>query len=157
MFRYLIRVLDHILNANLLVKSHRKVNFELFIATLEKLCPIVFALDHVHYSRWLPVFVHELKLKVADPDMFEKFHNAVKKSHTKFSAMSCDQTHEQTNKLIKSKSGLAYALNNEDTRFLIIPEIHCYLEQVEDKKQFLNNFILFNLQHTRTLSSNSSY
>ena len=76
MFRYLIGVLDHIMNVNLLVKSHNEVNFELFIATLEKLCPIVFALDHVHYSRWLPVFVHELKLlKVAeDPDLFEKLH-----------------------------------------------------------------------------------
>lgn len=52
--------------------------------------------------------------------------------------MACDQAHEQTNRLIKSKSGLADVLNNEDTRILrtlenIIPEIHCYLEQVEDK------------------------
>ena len=52
--------------------------------------------------------------------------------------MACDQAHKQTNKLIKSKSGLADVLNNEDTRFLrklenIIPEIHYYLEQVEDK------------------------
>ena len=128
-------------SVNLLVKSQREANFELFIATLDKLCSIVFALDHVHYSRWLPVFVHELKLlKIADPDLFAKFQEGffvVRKSKTKFSSIASDQAHEQTNKLIKSKSGLADVLNKEDTRFLrklenIIPEIHYYLEEVED-------------------------
>ena len=35
------------MNVNLLVKSQRDRNFELFIATLVKLCYIIFALDHV--------------------------------------------------------------------------------------------------------------
>ena len=74
MFQYLLGIRDHIMNVNLLVKSHREANFELFIAALEKLCLIVFALDHTHYSRWLPVFVHELKLlKITDTALFEKF------------------------------------------------------------------------------------
>ena len=140
MFKYLLGILDHIMNVNLLVKSQREANFELFIATLEKLCPIMFALDHTHYSRWLPVFVHELKLlKITDPKLFEKFQEGyfvVRKSKTKFSSIACDQAHEQTNKLINSKSGLADVLNKEDSKYLrkleaTIPEIHFYLEEVE--------------------------
>ena len=40
------------------------------------------------------------------------------KSKTKFSSIACDQAHEQTNKVIKSKSGLADVLNKEDSKFL---------------------------------------
>ena len=51
MCKYLLGIRDHIMNVNLLVKSQREANFKLFIATLEKLCSIDFALDQVHYSR----------------------------------------------------------------------------------------------------------
>ena len=55
-------------------------------------------------------------------------------------------------KLIKSRSGLADVLNKENTRFLrklenIIPEIHYYLEEVEDEvktqghKETKNSFV----------------
>ena len=51
MFKYLSGIRDNIMNVNLVFKSQRDRNFELFIATLEKLCYIIFALDHV--------FIHE--------------------------------------------------------------------------------------------------
>ena len=48
--------------------------------------------------------------EITDPTLFAKFQEGscvVKKSKAKFSSIACDQAHEQTNKLIKSKSGLA--------------------------------------------------
>ena len=40
----------------------------LFVASLEQLCSLLFPLDHICYSGWIPVFIHELKLlKVPDP------------------------------------------------------------------------------------------
>ena len=76
----------------------------------------------------------------------------MRKSKTKFSSIACDQAHEQTNKLIKSKSGLADVLNKEESAFLrklenIIPEIHGYLEEIEGQskpqkhKETATNFV----------------
>ena len=61
--------------------------------------------------------------------------------------MACDQTHEQTNNLIKSKSGLADVLNKEDSRFLkklenIIHEIFCYLGEVEGEESYINDIMM---------------
>ena len=41
-----------------------------------------------------------------------------KKSTIKFSSIACNLAHKQTNKLIKTKYGLADVSNEEDTRFL---------------------------------------
>ena len=35
------------------VRAHRERNFALYVAVLEALVPLFFALDHVNYSRWL--------------------------------------------------------------------------------------------------------
>ena len=47
-----------------------------------------------------------------------RFFVVAKKSKTKSSSFSYGQAHEQTNKLMKSKSGLADVLNKEESRFL---------------------------------------
>lgn len=95
---------------------------------MDNLCPILFALDRLHYSRWLPVVVDDLKLlKLTDLDLFSKFSSGsfvVRKTDAEFSCMASDQAHEQTNRLIKSKAGLADVLNKEDTRYL------CRLENI---------------------------
>ena len=71
-----------------------------------------------------------------------------------------DQAHKQTNKLMKSKSGLANVLNKEDSRLLrklenTITEINCYLEEFEGEaksqghNETSSNFVRSNINETR--------
>ena len=39
------------------VRSLWQGNFELHIESLKKLAPWMFALDHINYARWLPIYV----------------------------------------------------------------------------------------------------
>ena len=41
------------------IRAHREKNFALYVEILEKLTPLFFALDHVNYSRWMPVHIHD--------------------------------------------------------------------------------------------------
>ena len=54
-FIYLFGILKHLLNINQLVRSIREASFDLFVASLKQICPLLFALDHINYSRWIPV------------------------------------------------------------------------------------------------------
>ena len=42
------------------VRSLREGNFHLYLSSLSALAPCFFALDHTHYSRWLPVHVRDM-------------------------------------------------------------------------------------------------
>ena len=42
------------------VRAHREKKFHLYVEVLEKLVPLFFALDHVNYSRWLPVHIRDM-------------------------------------------------------------------------------------------------
>ena len=73
-FIYFFGILKHLLNINLFVRSIREASFDLLVVSLEQLCPLQFALDHIHYSKWLPVFMHDLKLlKILDPALYHSF------------------------------------------------------------------------------------
>ena len=73
-FKYFYGILKHLLKINVFISSIRNAQFDLFISSLEELCPILFSLDHTHYARWIPVFVNDLKiLKVSDPELHEEF------------------------------------------------------------------------------------
>lgn len=144
-FNYWWLILEHQKNTNLLIISLREANFTLFISALDKLCPLFFSLDHVHYARWISVFVHDLikMLKVKNEGLFEQFMAGsftVMKSKSMFCKMAFDQCHEQNNKLIKSKSGIIDLLNREDTEFLkklelVSPEIQHYLDDIENPNE----------------------
>lgn len=88
------------------VKAHHERQFQLFVETLEALAPwFFFALDHVNYSRWLPIFINDMK---SLPD--EITHNlhkfwAVQKTEKKFSSIPIDQAHEQNNAIVKGSGG----------------------------------------------------
>ena len=43
------------------VQAHREKNFSLYIEVAEELTPLFFALDHVNYSRWMPVHIWDMK------------------------------------------------------------------------------------------------
>ena len=93
----------------LFVRSIRLANFDMFVDALEQIIPWMFALDHVHYSRWLPVFVQNLKeLPLRHPEVHKQFLKGkftVQKTNRKFSCISDDQAHEQNNKVIKDDGG----------------------------------------------------
>ena len=56
---------DFILRQEILIlifiRAHREKRFSLYVEVLEKLTPLFFALDHVNYSSWMPVHIHDMK------------------------------------------------------------------------------------------------
>ena len=90
----------------------------MFIASLENIVPWMFSLDHVHYSRWMPIFIQNLKdLKLWHNDIYEQFLNGdftMVKSLKKFSAIAEDQAHEQNNKLIQAEGGAIGIRDSKD-------------------------------------------
>ena len=89
------------------VRAHREKNFPLYVEVLEELTPLFFALDHVNYSRWMPVHIRDMK-SLPDPikDEFENHsHWVLSKTMNTFSAIPFDQAHEQENKIVKGSGG----------------------------------------------------
>ena len=79
------------------------------------------SLDHIHYSRWLSVFIHDLELLcVENPDMFNSTGNnlGVRTSKAGFSEIAYDQKHEMNNKTIKSRGGYINLVNTKDTSII---------------------------------------
>ena len=58
---YWFTVIDLEKKLFMFVRSLREAKFHLFVSCVDDLIPWLFALDHVNYARWLPVFVHDLK------------------------------------------------------------------------------------------------
>jgi len=121
------------------VRSIREGNFVLFVDCLKKICPWLFALDMVHYARWLPVFVKTLEeLPVHHPDVYAAFlsgHFSSKKTNRRFSAISDDQVHEQKNKIVKDTGGAVGILDNETAlmKWMVSgPEISRMLKEFEE-------------------------
>ena len=108
-FEYFFVVYELELLLPMFVKSIRVADFEMFCDAVEQIIPWMFALDHVHYSRWLPVFLQDLReLPTRHPRVYEEFCNGrftVQKTGRKFSSIASDQAHEQNNKLVKDEGG----------------------------------------------------
>lgn len=123
-----------------LILSIRTSNFTMYVDTLAQLCPWTFALDAVHYSRWLPVFVRTLQgLPEKHPDIHDEFlrgNFTSTKTAKPFAAISDDQLHEHNNKFIKGESGVIGILDNENTLLKLMvsgPRISSLIEEFEKK------------------------
>jgi hypothetical protein len=123
-----------------LVFSIRTSNFTMFVDTLTQLCPWTFALDAVHYSRWLPVFVRTLQdLPQKHPDIHAEFlrgNFTSTKTARPFSAISDDQLHEHNNKVIKAECGAIGILDSENAllKWMVAgPKISSLIEEFEEK------------------------
>lgn len=86
------------------------------------LTPYFFALDHTHYSRWVPVSLYDLEnLKHINPEEYGQIEQffTVSKTRNRYSAMAIDQAHEQNNGRIKNiKGALAFlGTNTKETLF----------------------------------------
>ena len=101
----------------MLVRSVREANFDLLLRRLQDIIPWLFAMDLVHYSRWMSVFIHDLRrLPDTHPDVFQRFQEGqftIKKSARVFSNMAKDQAHEQNNKLVKIDGGDIGIMEND--------------------------------------------
>ena len=71
----------------------------MFCDAVEQIIPWMFVLDHVHYSRWLPVFLQDLReLPTRQPRVYEEFCKGmftVQKAGRKFSSIASDQAHDE--------------------------------------------------------------
>lgn len=117
-FKYWNQTLNFELTIFVFIKSIRSGNFMLYIESLEKLIPWFFALDHVHYARWLSVHIMDMKyLHLTNPDIYFEFLNGkfvVRKTNNPFSAMALDQCHEQHNSDVKGKGGAIGIFDSPD-------------------------------------------
>ena len=91
-------------------------DFKNFLECLKALIPWFFALDHTHYSRWIPIFVQDLSSLEANNketyDAFVKSFFTIGKTSRVFSNMGIDQAHEQNNKILKDDGGIIGILDN---------------------------------------------
>ncbi|CAB4003814.1 Hypothetical predicted protein [Paramuricea clavata] len=108
-FLYWCRVIELQLLCLQLVKAFRTADFSLYVDSLTKMMPWMFALDQTNYSRWLPVHIRDMQeLPIKHPDVYDKFINGffvVHKTHKRFSAIAPDQAHEQENAVVKGEGG----------------------------------------------------
>ncbi|CAB4035903.1 Hypothetical predicted protein, partial [Paramuricea clavata] len=87
------------------VRAHRERNLPLHVTVLEVLVPLFFVLDHVNYSRWLPVHIRDMKALPQDIKDETRNHCTIAKSLHRYSAIPIDQAHEQENKVVKASGG----------------------------------------------------
>ena len=99
-----------------LVRAFRSANFDLYVESLSRLIPWLFALDHVHYARWLSVHVQDrLSLDSTNPSLAEAFRAGMfvlNKTSRAFSSMALDHAHEQVNARLKGDGGKYRGLNS---------------------------------------------
>ena len=106
-FMYWDLIMRHETLILIFIRAHGEKNFPLYVQILEKLTPLFFALDHVNYSRWMPVHLKDMK-SLPDPikNEFEKqFHWVLSKNNNAFSSIPFDQAHEQENAYVKGSGG----------------------------------------------------
>ena len=97
-FDYWHKVLQLELLFLLFLRSQREGKFDLYVESLGKIIPWMFALDHYNYARWMSFHVKDmLALHDTCPavhDEFVKGNFVTQKSQHKFSALALDQVHE---------------------------------------------------------------
>ena len=83
------------------VLAFRERNFQLYIECLGRLAPWMFALDHNHDARWLPVHITDtVQLHDTRRDGYDQFvHFPVQKSTQVLFSIALNQNHEQLNQL----------------------------------------------------------
>ena len=106
MFDYWFNVLRSIKIVFLIIRSFREANIDLLVASLELMVLLFFSLDHFHHSRWVSVFMQDLKLlPVKLPSLYDEFKKGnfvVNTCGNSFSKFTIGQAQKHCNKKIKS-------------------------------------------------------
>ncbi|KAK3923417.1 Envelopment polyprotein [Frankliniella fusca] len=128
------------------VRSQRTAHFDLYITSLRQLVPWFFALDHVHYARWLSVHVRDLTaLQDTHPSIYREFQRGLFVARTTqraFSAMGLDQAHEQINARIKGDGGMVGITESPSSLLkwlLAAPELAALVHDFEQKHLHLDD------------------
>ncbi|KAK3740395.1 hypothetical protein QZH41_000916 [Actinostola sp. cb2023] len=138
-FLYWSRVMELQLCCFQLVRAFRQADFHLYVESLLKIIPWMFALDHTNYARWLPVHIRDMQeLEVKHPEVFQQFTNgsfAVHKTKRAFSAIALDHAHEQENASVKGEGGAVGLTENPGAlrRWMVAgPEIARMVQEFEN-------------------------
>ena len=121
-FYYWLKTLELETLMLLYVGSLHEGNFQLYLESFTKIVPLKFALDHTHFSRWLPVHIRDMTLlsedhpKICDEFCAGKF--VVHKTSDKLSAMIIDQYHKLNNALIKESGGAVGLITDRSIKTL---------------------------------------
>ena len=122
------------------MRAQQEGQFDMYVESLGKIIPWMFALDHYHYARRMTVHVKDLlALPTTCPSVQDEFvagHFVTQKSHHKFSALAHDQIHEQLNAMVKCDGGVVGITENEAAlkHWMVAgPEMDRLLTQYEDK------------------------
>ena len=114
----------------LFMRYIRSANFHLYVYSLGRLLPWMFAFDHFNYVRWMSIHHYDLEmLKETNPDIFHEFETnsnfVVSRTKNSFSSIGLDQCHEQLNKDIKDGGMVGLTEDEERLRHWMIcsPEI----------------------------------
>ena len=157
-FQYWDTVLRYEIIVLMFVRAHRTKNFNLFVETLEALVPWFFALDHINYARWIPIYIRDMKsLPLSIKEQFDSCW-VVQKTSNRFSCMPIDQAHEQNNKLVKGSGGAVGLTENPSAfrRWMVAgPEQARLL--VEFEGQFLDTANQNCLQHEQSCSTQATF
>ena len=108
-FKFWLLILHLELAVLVYVRAIREGDFKLYVDALTQIVPWFFALDHTHYTRWIPVHLRDMvTLKDVHPKVFAEFMKGnfvVNKTAHRFSAIAIDQGHEQNNVAVKDDGG----------------------------------------------------
>ena len=137
-FRFWHDALEIELTVSEFVKANRTASFELYKESLEQLMPWIFILDHINYSRDLPVHLRDMcALEKTHPSVLKHFIDGKfvgQKSQRSFSSIALDQMHEQLIGSIKGDGGIIGITENPEAlrRFMISgPELARIVEEFE--------------------------
>ena len=93
-----------------------RANFHLYIKSLTKVMPRMFALNFTHYSRWPPLHICDvLALSSKHADVFKEFSAGkfvVQTTSNRFFLMAIEQCHEQRNADAKGTGGAIRLMND---------------------------------------------
>ena len=139
-FQYWSKVLKLELLFLQFLRSQREANFQMYVETLGKIIPWMFALNHIHYARWLTVHVIDmLRLQSRCPAVNKHFvegNFVTQKSSHKFSTLAHDQVHEQQNAILKGDGGIIGITEDQSAlkRWMVAgPEISRVLNEFESR------------------------
>ena len=160
-FQYWLIVMQMELLVLLYVRSLRDANFLLYVAVLVALTPWLFALDHTHYSRWVPIHIRDMMtLHERHPDIATQFAQGgfvVRKTKRPFSAIAIDHAHEQNNKVVKGDGGAVGLLQNPKAllRWMVAgPELARVIEEFHinclDRSTVTTDTCLKHHEHTES-------
>ena len=120
------------------VKSCRMADFVLYIETLDNVMPWVFALDHSHYARNLPIHLPDMvTLEECHPALFVEFqrgHFVGQKSKRAFSCIPHGQMYEQLIDWLKNDAGVIENLDDPNTirrEQFVLPEMARLVREFE--------------------------